>query len=145
MEVKVWDTAGQERFHTITQQFYRQAQGMIIAFDLTNRRSFENVQTWIASIYRLAPDSTIPKVLVGNKVDLDGRVVTRSEAQRLAEDHGIEYFETSAKENVNVQELMQHIFGLVYDSVVEKEPGTESIVIGGGEKTEQASMCNLSC
>ena len=118
---------------------------MIIAFDLTNRRTFENVQTWIASIYRLAPDSTIPKVLVGNKVDLEGRVVTRSEAQRLADDHGIEYFETSAKENVNVQELMQHIFGLVYDSVVKKEPGTESIVIGGVEKTEQGSMCNLSC
>ena len=134
MEVKVWDTAGQERFHTITQQFYRQAQGMIIAFDLTNRRSFENVQTWIASIYRLAPDSTIPKVLVGNKVDLDGRVVTRSEAQRLAEDHGIEYFETSAKENVNVQELMQHIMGLVYKAETERHRegdvrDTNSIVI----------------
>ena len=57
---------------------------MIIAFDLTNRRSFENVQTWIASIYRLASDSTLPKVLVGNKVDLDNRVVQKSEALRLA-------------------------------------------------------------
>jgi small GTP-binding protein len=93
VEVKIWDTAGQERFHTITQQFYRQAQGMIIAFDLTQKKSFENVRTWIDSIYRTAPDANLPKVLVGNKVDLaDGqglRAVLKSEALKIANEHGI--------------------------------------------------------
>ena len=127
MEVKIWDTAGQERFHTITQQFYRHAQGMIIAFDLTQRKSFENVRAWIDSIYRNSPDTTMPKVLVGNKVDLadseEGgkRAVLKSEAVKIANEHGLMYFETSAKENINISELMQHIMGLVYDNIYGKE------------------------
>lgn len=95
---------------------------MIIAFDLTQRKSFENVRTWIDSIYRTAPDATLPKVLVGNKVDLaDGpqglRAVLKSEAAKMASEHGIQYFETSAKENLNVKELMQFIMSQVYDNM----------------------------
>ena len=98
---------------------------MIIAFDLTQKKSFENVHTWIDSIYRTAPDATLPKVLVGNKVDLaDGqgqRAVLKSEALKIANEHGIQYFETSAKENVNVKEVMQFIMSEVYDNMYGKE------------------------
>jgi Ras-related protein Rab-8A len=98
---------------------------MIIAFDLTQKKSFENVRTWIDSIYRTAPDATLPKVLVGNKVDLaDGqgqRAVLKSEALKIANEHGIQYFETSAKENVNVKEVMQFIMSAVYDNMYGKE------------------------
>jgi small GTP-binding protein len=124
--VKVWDTAGQERFHTITQQFYKQAHGMIIAFDLTNRKSFENVRAWIDSIYRHSSDTSLPKVLVGNKVDLadansqELRAVMKSEAIKLASEHDISYFETSAKENLNITELMQHIMSKVYENLYRK-------------------------
>jgi small GTP-binding protein len=68
--VKIWDTAGQERFKTITYQFYRQANGMIITFDITKQESFDNVKTWMNSIYKHA-DPSIAKVLVGNKIDLE--------------------------------------------------------------------------
>ena len=81
--MKIWDTAGQERFRTITYQFYRQANGMIIAFDLTNQESFEGVKTWINSIYKHS-DPSIAKVLVGNKLDLEDRVISKSEAQKVA-------------------------------------------------------------
>jgi len=99
---------------------------MIIAFDLTQRKSFENVKTWIDSIYRHSPDSSLPKVLVGNKVDLadseEGkRAVLKSEAVKIAKEHGLSYFETSAKENINIAEVMQHIMGLVYDNIYGKE------------------------
>lgn len=100
---------------------------MIIAFDLTQKKSFENVRQWIDSIYRNSPDTTLPKVLVGNKVDLadsdDGskRAVLKSEAMKIANEHGLKYFETSAKENINITEVMQHIMGLVYDNMYGKE------------------------
>ena len=93
---------------------------MIIAFDLTNRKSFENVRQWIDSIYRHSTDTSLPKVLVGNKMDLanaDGqklRAVAKSEALKIASEHEIEYFETSAKENINIHEVMIHIMGKVY-------------------------------
>lgn len=83
-DVKIWDTAGQERFKTITYQFYRQANGMIITFDITKQESFDNVRTWMNSIYKHA-DPSIAKVLVGNKIDLeDERVVPKSEATKIA-------------------------------------------------------------
>jgi small GTP-binding protein len=72
LPVKIWDTAGQDRFRTITYSFYRQANGVIVTFDLTNRDSFANVKTWLQSIYDHA-DPSIQKVLVGNKVDLEDK------------------------------------------------------------------------
>ena len=68
--VKIWDTAGQERFKTITYSFYKQAQGVIVTFDVTNPHTFANVKTWLESIYQHA-DPSIVKVLVGNKIDLE--------------------------------------------------------------------------
>lgn len=106
-DVKIWDTAGQERFRTITYKFYRQANGVIIVFDITKEESFENVKTWMNSIYKHA-DPNISKVLVGNKLDLeDQRAVSKSEAMKIAAEHGMEYYETSAKINLNIQEVMQ--------------------------------------
>ena len=157
VEVKIWDTAGQERFHTITQQFYRQAQGMIIAFDLTQKKSFENVRTWIDSIYRTAPDATLPKVLVGNKVDLADaqgqRAVLKSEALKIANEHGIQYFETSAKENINIKELMQYIMSQVYENMYGKEQAEldssnnqpkQSIIIGEESQNNNGFISNYT-
>jgi Ras-related protein Rab-1A len=68
--VKIWDTAGQERFRTITYSFYKQANGVIVAFDVTNVTSFNNVKNWLESINQHA-DPNIVKALVGNKIDLE--------------------------------------------------------------------------
>ena len=70
--VKIWDTAGQERFITITYSFYKKADGIIISFDITDERSFKNISNWIESIKQYA-DPNIPKVLVGNKIDIQER------------------------------------------------------------------------
>jgi GTPase SAR1 family protein len=75
-------------------------------------------------IYKLSRELCIPKVLVGNKVDLadDGaqRQVLKSEALKVAQEHEIEYIETSAKEDVNIKELMAHIFKQVFDQQKKK-------------------------
>ncbi len=70
--------------------------------------------------------------MVGNKVDLaDGegeRRVEKNEGRKLAEDHGIVYFETSAKENINIKELMMHIFSVVYENIYGKERDEDVVV-----------------
>ena len=82
--VKIWDTAGQDRFKTITFTFYKQADGVIIAFDISNPASFVNVKTWLESIYEHASENIV-KVLVGTKLDLkDNRKVSPKEAEELA-------------------------------------------------------------
>ena len=69
VEVKLWDTAGQERFKNLTYQFYKNADGIIIAFDLTNPESFQNTKQWLQSIYKHS-SSDVVKTYCGNKSDL---------------------------------------------------------------------------
>lgn len=114
--VKIWDTAGQERFRTITYSFYKQANGVIVTFDVTNATSFNNVKNWLESIYQHA-DPNIVKALVGNKIDLDDRAVSTEEAKRLADQHKMPYFETSAKLNQNVDELINYMMEQVYSKM----------------------------
>jgi len=72
------------------------------------------------SIYKQA-DPNIARVLVGNKLDLDGdRIVTNSDARKLAAEHGMDYFETSAKDNVNIKEVMTYIMDKVYENLYGK-------------------------
>lgn len=86
------------------------------------------------SIYKHS-DPSIAKVLIGNKLDLEqDRVVSTSEAKKLASDHGMEYFETSARDNINIQEVLQFIMGKVYDNLYANNSdkpinGNPSIVI----------------
>lgn len=106
IKLQIWDTAGQERFRTITQSYYRSANGVIIVYDITKRSSFESVQHWVEEVRRFtAPD--IPLLLVGNKCDMEAlREVTKEEANLLV--HQIPQFtatlETSAKEDTNVEQ-----------------------------------------
>ena len=79
LAVKIWDTAGQERFRTLTHAFYKQANGVVVAFDVSNRESFDNVKKWMESIFEHA-DQNICKVMVGNKIDIEDRRVTKKEA-----------------------------------------------------------------
>lgn len=124
--VKIWDTAGQERFRTITYSFYKQANGVIVTFDVTNRQTFSNVKNWLDSIYQHA-DPNIVKALVGNKIDLeDQRQVSYEEAAELARQNNMEYFECSAKLNKNVKEVINHMMSKVYDKMFIQPAGANN-------------------
>lgn len=105
-KLQIWDTAGQERFRTITQAYYRGAMGIIVVYDVTDRQSFENVRrVWIKNVNQHV-NSTVRKVLVANKIDLEAeRVVSTEEGQQLAEELGIPFFETSALRGDNVEQV----------------------------------------
>ena len=103
MKIIIWDTAGQERFHSIATGTIKNSQGIVVTFDLTNRKTFENVVKWLEDIRD--NNNKIPIILFGNKCDLvEKREVEDEEAQEFAKNNNLEYFETSAKENINVKE-----------------------------------------
>lgn len=80
-KLQIWDTAGQERFKNITQTYYKGAAGIILAYSITDRNSFENVERWINQIDTHAP-SEVSKILIATKSDLnDSRQVSLSEGQ----------------------------------------------------------------
>ncbi|CAB1330862.1 unnamed protein product [Coregonus sp. 'balchen'] len=68
MVVILWDTAGQERYQTITKQYYRRAQGIILVYDITSSRSFQHIVKWASDVDEFAPDK-VQRILVGNKAD----------------------------------------------------------------------------
>ena len=147
--VKIWDTAGQERFKTLTQSFYRKADGVIITFDVTEKASFQNVKTWVESINTHA-NKTAARVLVGNKIDLVGeRKVSKKEAEDLAKTFGITFFETSAKANIGLQEAFEEIFEQSYknkfvEATTADQPREPSIKITAQNAKKQQKK-NCSC
>jgi hypothetical protein len=99
-----WDTAGQERFRTITSSYYRGAHGIIIVYDVTDDESYASVERWMTEIDRFAGQD-VNKMLVGNKCDLEAKRKTDKEtAEAFAKERGLPFFETSAKDNQNVEE-----------------------------------------
>ncbi|KAB5564683.1 hypothetical protein DKX38_004737 [Salix brachista] len=104
IKLQIWDTAGQERFRTITSSYYRGAHGIIIVYDVTDQESFDNVKQWLNEIDRYASEN-VNKVLVGNKSDLTAnKVVSYETAKAFADEIGIPFMETSAKNAINVEQ-----------------------------------------
>ena len=103
--VQIWDTAGQENFRSITRAYYKNSVCALVVYDITNKDTFNNVQTWIEDCKNQSP-KTIFMVLVGNKNDLeDKRQVKYEEGMELANKNGMMFFETSAKSGFNVEEI----------------------------------------
>lgn len=101
------DTAGQERFRSLTSLLYKNADVVFIVFAIDDRESFDHLDKWLEEVDRYLPNKAIPRFLVGNKIDLTDRKVTTEEATNFAKANGIkQYLETSAKENKNVQEML---------------------------------------
>jgi len=125
IKLQIWDTAGQERFRTITSSYYRGAHGIIIVYDITDIESFNNVKQWLSEIDRYANDS-VCKLLVGNKCDLaESRAVETAAAQAYADEIGIPFLETSAKESINVEEAFLAMSAAIKKSKVGSQAALE--------------------
>ena len=105
----IWDTAGEDRMKTMTYSYYRGCHVILVVFDVTERKSFQNVTTWVECIDKFAKANVL-KFLVGNKTDLeDRRAVTYDEGKKLAEDNGLKYYEISALTIKGLHEMFEDI------------------------------------
>lgn len=108
VKLQIWDTAGQERFRTITSTYYRGTHGVLVVYDVTNGETFANIQRWLKEIDQNC--DVVNRILVGNKDDNpEKKIVCTEDAQRFADQVGIKLFETSAKDNKNVDEMFMAI------------------------------------
>ena len=101
--LQIWDTAGQERFRNVTKNYFHASQGFILAYDINNKESFEKVQYWVEEIKSNAEEK-IKCILIGTKCDLDRREVSEEEGIELGRKFGYKFLETSAKDNININE-----------------------------------------
>ena len=114
-KLTVWDTAGQERFRCLPKKYYQNADGVLLLFDVTSEETFTSVSNWMKDVKdnsnkNISNDanaqSDISLYLIGNKIDKDGRVISREKAEEMARSLGMKYFEVSCKINMNIPEVM---------------------------------------
>ena len=102
----MWDTAGEERFRSLTPMYYKNAEAVLITFSLCSQISFENLNKWVQDVEEHGTLPNMMKILLGTKSDLiEEREVSQKEGEKLAKNNGFHYFETSAKEGTNVDQL----------------------------------------
>lgn len=147
IKLQVWDTAGQERFRTITTAYYRGAMGIVLIYDVTDSRTFDNVENWFQTVTQHAnEDAQI--FLVGNKSDdEESRQVSKEQGQELASKLNIPFLEASAKTNDNVESIFYELAGIIQDKHVDSEQtqGSGSNGIDVSQGGAAANIKNNCC
>ncbi|XP_062590906.1 ras-related protein Rab-37-like isoform X1 [Saccostrea cucullata] len=102
VKLQIWDTAGQERFRSITRAYYRDANALLLLYDVSNKASFDNIRAWLGEINEYAQEDVVI-MLLGNKADMTAeRVIRTEDGERLANEYNVAFMETSAKTGMNV-------------------------------------------
>ncbi|XP_074777921.1 ras-related protein Rab-37 isoform X3 [Athene noctua] len=103
VKLQIWDTAGQERFRSVTHAYYRDAQALLLLYDITSKMSFDNIRAWLTEIHEYAQKDVVI-MLLGNKADVSSeRAVRTEDGASLAREYGVPFMETSAKTGMNVE------------------------------------------
>ena len=106
IKLHICDTAGQERFRAIAKNLYKNADGIILMYDISNKKSFKDIKDWINSIKDNIDFDKIGLVIVGNKIDLETeRVIDEEMRKDLEKKENIKVLETSVKNNINVNDV----------------------------------------
>nr|XP_002128785.1 ras-related protein RABA2a-like [Ciona intestinalis] len=116
---QLWDTAGEERYRALASAYYRGAVGVLLVYDVTNMKSYQNIAHWLSEIkaYTLP---TCQVLMVGNKIDLKGvRKITEPQAKTFASSNGMKYVETSALECTNVADSFTTLVHGIYKNTIE--------------------------
>ncbi|XP_032379742.1 ras and EF-hand domain-containing protein homolog [Etheostoma spectabile] len=132
--LQLWDTAGQERYRSITKQFFRKADGVVVMYDITSEQSFTAVRQWLTSVKEGAGED-IPVMLLGNKTDKEiERQVQKEVGERLAKDCQMISYECSACSGHNVVESMIHLARILKEQEDREKEKTVQLFSGSSEK-----------
>jgi len=146
IKLQIWDTAGQERFHTITTSYYRGAMGIMLVYDITNAKSFDNIAKWLRTIQEHA-NVEVEKMILGNKCDMDDkRVISKERGETIARENGVKFLETSAKTNVNIERAFQELSEAILDKFPGAQDNATSAAVGPDlNKPQQGGGAGQRC
>ncbi|KAG5273778.1 hypothetical protein AALO_G00155400 [Alosa alosa] len=135
--LQLWDTAGQERFHSITQQYYRKADGILAVYDITSAPSLRSLTGWLDQVQERVAEGAV-LMLLGNKSDMAEREVPQTEGQKVAERYQAEFFECSAKSGHNVVESMTRLARLLAQ---QQDRQCDSALLLDSQSTPRGRCC----
>lgn len=145
--IQLWDTAGQEKYRSIPPKYYTNADGILLLYDIGNRKSFNDIVGWLKDIQcNLSKNdnntwlNSMTLYLIGNKVDLQSRAVEYKEAVEFAMKNNIEYYEVSCKWNLNINEVIYNMVFTTYKKI-NKQPDSQKLIkLKSAAKTEVSKM-----
>ena len=140
VKVQLWDTAGQERFRTIAKSYYKGAHGIVLIYDVTNRKTFDNIRKWLNQINNEASNK-ISIILVANKIDCEERQVSAEEGESLAKANNLPIFEASAKESINVEESFKFLIEKINEHIEEFNNTTQTTTQLNNKSKPQKKGC----
>jgi Ras-related protein Rab-8A len=94
IELDIWDTAGQERFKCLAKNCYQGADGIILMYDITQKKTFHNIKNWYNNIKDSMNINKVAMIILGNKSDLPNKEVTKEMGEKFSEQYGLELLET---------------------------------------------------
>jgi len=141
IKLQIWDTAGQERFHTITTSYYRGAMGIMLVYDVTSAKTFDNISKWLRNIAEHATQD-VEKMILGNKCDMDDkRQVPRERGETIAREHKIAFLETSAKSNINVEKAFLDLAQAILNKTPEEAVSRPKVDISQANDSSSSKCC----
>ena len=110
-QIKILDTAGQERFRSVAKNYFHDADGFFVVFDMNDKDTFDSLNYWISEIKSVVAD---PKIIVlGNKIDLDPNVTEEDINEFRIKNIGIDVRQISVKKNYNIKESFKDMINLI--------------------------------
>ncbi|KAI9469919.1 MAG: P-loop containing nucleoside triphosphate hydrolase protein [Benjaminiella poitrasii] len=147
-KLTIWDTAGQERFRTLTSSYYRGAQGVILVYDVSNRETFDALNTWWNEVNTYCSSPDVVKMIVGNKVDKESsRVVSYEEGANFARKLSTLFVECSAKTKVGVRQAFEELVEKIIEtpSLWRKDAAPDSTVKMSDNDKQQNEASSCAC
>ena len=116
-KLTIWDTAGQEKYRALTRNYFKDAHGIVLLYDVTNKSSFISLNKWLDDINENILRENVSIILVGNKIDLPNRVISYDEGDDFAKKNNLLYCETSTKEGNNIDD----VFEMIANNIIENK------------------------
>lgn len=145
LEIQIWDTAGQEQYRSLGAVYYRGAAAVFFVFDLTNFKSFKNLDGWHEAFLQAGSDDAI-FILVGNKSDaVEAREVARGDIDEWARNHNCTYFETSAKTGDNIRELYAALVDRLFAAATRECQIFQNVLRSDDQESSKNEVANQKC
>ena len=148
IRIQIWDTAGQEAFRSITRTYYKNSTCAFIVYDITDKKSFDNVITWLNEVKDMCYKDILICV-IGNKCDLEGkRVISFEDGKSLADQNNLLFYETSAKNGINIQECFNESATILVDKIengqLKLDMASNGIQIGNFPESDPNGLNNVN-
>ena len=143
LKVFFYDTSGQEKYNSLSFNYIKNSHGVLLMYDISKKESFLKIEDWLKSIFE-HKNKDFPVLLLGNKCDLEEeREVTKEEGNQLAKEHNLNFYETSNKDNINIDKAISELVEMIYKSLGKEFIGfeTDQVKLSKNEDIKKRKKC----